>query len=169
MSQAVVIKSNKYGINLILDKDMAFQELLTAIKEKFQESEKFFKNAKMAISFEGRTLTQEEEYQIIETITENTSIISQGNIIVLGALKGNAYAGAAGDSNCFIVALEMDPIQIQIGDILAKSPDKKMKPMRRLRRKEKNPVTPEAQIAVAKGGNIYIEPITRASLNDYTK
>ena len=28
----------------------------------------------MAISFEGRTLTQEEEYQIIETITENTSI-----------------------------------------------------------------------------------------------
>ena len=39
MSQAVVIKSNKYGINLILDKDMAFQELLTAIKEKFQESE----------------------------------------------------------------------------------------------------------------------------------
>lgn len=202
MSQAVVIKSNKYGINLILDKDMPFQELLTAIKEKFQESEKFFKNAKMAISFEGRTLTQEEEYQIIETITENTSIsiicivdndethadlvkqqieayydsvsgregefyrgtlrsgqvlesvssvvivgdvnpgakiISQGNIIVLGALKGNAYAGAAGDSNCFIVALEMDPIQIQIGDILAKSPDKKMKPMRRLRRKEKNP------------------------------
>ena len=228
MSQAVVIKSNKYGINLILDKDMAFQELLTAIKEKFQESEKFFKNAKMAISFEGRTLTQEEEYQIIETITENTSIsiicivdndethadlvkqqieayydsvsgregefyrgtlrsgqvlesvssvvivgdvnpgakiISQGNIVVLGALKGNAYAGAAGDSNCFIVALEMDPIQIQIGDILAKSPDKK----RRLRRKEKNPVTPEAQIAVAKGGNIYIEPITRASLNDYTR
>ena len=84
-------------------------------------------------------------------------------------LKGNAYAGAAGDSNCFIVALEMDPIQIQIGDILAKSPDhKKMKP-RRLRRKEKTPVTPEAQIAVAKGGNIYIEPVTRGSLNDYTR
>ena len=232
MSQAVVINSNKYGINLILDKNMPFQELLTAIKEKFLESEKFFKDAKMAISFEGRALTQEEEYQIIETITENTSIsiicivdndeshadmvkqqidayydsvagregefyrgtlrsgqvlesvssvvivgdvnpgakiISQGNIVVLGALKGNAYAGAAGDSNCFIVALEMDPIQIQIGDILAKSPDnKKMKP-RRLRRKEKNPVSAEAQIAVAKGGNIYIEPITRGSLMDYTK
>ena len=232
MSQAVVIKSNKYGINLILDKNMPFQELLTAIQEKFLESEKFFKDAKMAISFEGRALTQEEEYQIIETITENTSIsiicivdndeshadmvkqqidayydsvagregefyrgtlrsgqvlesvssvvivgdvnpgakiISQGNIVVLGALKGNAYAGAAGDSNCFIVALEMDPIQIQIGDILAKSPDnKKMKP-RRLRRKEKNPVSAEAQIAVAKGGNIYIEPITRGSLMDYTK
>ena len=74
MSQAVVIKSNKYGINLVLDKTMPFRELLVAIKEKFLESEKFFKDAKMAISFEGRELTQEEEYQIIETITENTSI-----------------------------------------------------------------------------------------------
>ena len=70
---------------------------------------------------------------------------------MLGALKGNAYAGAAGDSNCFIVALEMDPIQIQIGDILAKSPDKKMKPMRRLRRKEKNPVIPEGTDRCCKG------------------
>ena len=223
MSQAVVIKSNKYGINLVLDKTMPFRELLVAIKEKFLESEKFFKDAKMAISFEGRELTQEEEYtsisiicivdndeshadlvkqqidayydsvsgregefyrgtlrsgQVLESVSSvvivgdvnpGAKIISQGNIVVLGALKGNAYAGAAGDSNCFIVALEMDPIQIQIGDILAKSPDhKKMKP-RRLRRKEKTPVTPEAQIAVAKGGNIYIEPVTRGSLNDYTR
>ena len=58
MSQAVVIKSNKYGINLVLDKTMPFRELLVAIKEKFLESEKFFKDAKMAISFEGRELTQ---------------------------------------------------------------------------------------------------------------
>ena len=77
MSQAVVIKSNKYGINLVLDKTMAFQELLTAIKEKFQESEKFFKNAKMAISFEGRTLTQEEEYQIIEHVKDHFNHIQE--------------------------------------------------------------------------------------------
>ena len=38
MSQAVVIKSNKYGINLVLDKTMPFRELLVAIKEKFLES-----------------------------------------------------------------------------------------------------------------------------------
>ena len=42
MSQAVVIKSNKYGINLILDKDLPFAELLDAIIAKFRESEKFF-------------------------------------------------------------------------------------------------------------------------------
>ena len=117
----------------------------------------------------GQVLESVSSVVIVGDVNPGAKIISQGNIVVLGALKGNAYAGAAGDSNCFIVALEMDPIQIQIGDILAKSPDnKKMKP-RRLRRKEKNPVSAEAQIAVAKGGNIYIEPITRGSLMDYTK
>ena len=117
----------------------------------------------------GQVLESVSSVVIVGDVNPGAKIISQGNIVVLGALKGNAYAGAAGDSNCFIVALEMDPIQIQIGDILAKSPDhKKMKP-RRLRRKEKTPVTPEAQIAVAKGGNIYIEPVTRGSLNDYTR
>lgn len=227
MSQAVVIKSNKYGINLILDADMPFSELLQAVVEKFKESEKFFKDAHVAISFEGRELSKEEEYQIIEAITENTSItiicivdndesheemvkqqidayyasiagndgefyrgtlrsgqvlesvssiviigdvnpgakvISQGNIIILGALKGNAYAGAAGDNSCFIVALDMDPIQIQIGDVLAKSPDKKPKP-KRSRRKSKTVDTPEPQVAMAKGGGIYIEPVTKRIFN----
>ena len=55
MSQFVVMKSNRYGINLRLDPDCSFRDLLDAIIEKFQESEKFFKNAKVGISFEGRS------------------------------------------------------------------------------------------------------------------
>ena len=233
MSQTVIIKSNKYGINLILDPNIPFQELLKAVVEKFQESEKFFKNSKLGISFEGRKLTQEEENRIIDAITENTSIeilcvvdndeenaekmkkqveayceaieeqyakgigkqgefykgtlrsgqvleseasitilgdgnpgakvVSGGNIVVLGALKGNAHAGAYGNQECFIVALDMDPIQIQIGELIAKSPDKQ-KPKRRLIRKEKE-TNEELQIAVARDGGIYIEPVTRKILN----
>ena len=217
MSQAVVIKSNKYGINLVLDKTMPFRELLVAIKEKFLESEKFFKDAKMAISFEGRELTQEEEYQIIETITENTSIsiicivdndekreayfnqslnekllamdantgnfykgnlrsgqllefqtsivilgdvnagaqvISTGNVVILGSLKGNVYAGAAGNENAFVVALKMNPTQIRISDTIARAPDQ-----------NKND-DGETKIAYLENGNIYIEPLTRNTLGD---
>ena len=54
MSQPVIIKSNKYGINLILDPKIPFEELLDCITDKFLESEKFFRNAHVAISFEGR-------------------------------------------------------------------------------------------------------------------
>ena len=74
MPKPVVLKSNKYGINLILDGDMDFKELLKCILEKFKEAEGFFKDARMAISFEGRELTQEEEFEIVETITDNTSV-----------------------------------------------------------------------------------------------
>ena len=54
MSQSVMIKSNKYGINLVLDPNIPFVELLKDVIEKFKASEKFFKNAELAISFEGR-------------------------------------------------------------------------------------------------------------------
>ena len=66
MSQSVMIKSNKYGINLVLDPDISFQELLGDVIEKFKASEKFFKNAELAISFEGRKLTEEQENRIID-------------------------------------------------------------------------------------------------------
>ena len=232
MSQSVMIKSNKYGINLVLDPEMPFQELLSDVIEKFKASEKFFENAKLAISFEGRKLSEEEEDRIIDAITTNTTIqilcivqngseqeavmkqqieyyqaiqqqyanansgsgdfyrgtlrsgqviesessvtiigdvnpgakvISQGNIVILGALKGNAHAGCTGNCNCFIFALDMNPIQIQIGNLIAKSPDKE-KTKRHLLRKEKVQAT-ESQIAVARDGNIYIESVTKDILN----
>ena len=236
MAQKVIIKSNKYGINLILDPDIAFDDLLKAVIEKFKESEKFFKNSKLGISFAGRKLSDEEEQKIIDAITSNTTIeilcivdnneenaekmrqqieayseaiekqytkamgvsggefhrgtlrsgqvlesdasitilgdvnpgarvSSGGNIVVLGALKGNARAGIYGDSICFILALEMDPIQIQIGDLIAKSPDKEKKKRRPsiLIREKKD--SNELQIAVAREGNIYIEPVSKKILN----
>ena len=52
MSQSVTIKSNKYGINLVLDPEIGFDELLKDVVEKFKASSTFFKNAKLALSFE---------------------------------------------------------------------------------------------------------------------
>lgn len=246
MSQSVTIKSNKYGINLVLDADMPFADLIKAVVEKFKASANFFKNAKLAISFEGRQLSDDEQQQIIAAIEENTTIeilcivetgteqeaimkeqveafdeavqkqveaynetvqmqcenvatvsvpeqfyrgtlrsgqvitsessvtiigdvnpgakiIAQGNIVILGALKGNVHAGCTGDRSCFVFALDMQPIQIQIGDLIAKSPDEPQ-PKHKARRKEKQ-AQEQAQIAIAKDGYIYIEPITKNILN----
>ena len=68
-----------------------------------------------------------------------------------------------GDRSCFVFALDMKPIQIQIGDLIAKSPDQ-AEQKQRTRRKKKQTEN-EAQIAIAKDGNIYIEPITKNILN----
>lgn len=74
MSHAVIIKSSKCGITLVLNPEMPFDTLLEEILKKFQESEKFFSNARFALSFEGREMTAEEQYQVVETITAHTSI-----------------------------------------------------------------------------------------------
>ena len=72
--QSVVIKSNRYGITLFLDKDASFQELLGSIREKFRASSKFFKDAQMALAFEGRQLTQEEQIEVIQAIQESSGL-----------------------------------------------------------------------------------------------
>ena len=74
MSQSVTIKSNKYGINLVLNPDVAFDDLLKDVVEKFKASSSFFKNAKLALAFEGRALSDDEEQQIIAAIEKNTTI-----------------------------------------------------------------------------------------------
>ena len=47
---------------------------LKAVEEKFRQSADFFKNAKMAVSFSGRTLSISEEEQLIQVITQTTNL-----------------------------------------------------------------------------------------------
>ena len=218
MNNSVVIKGNKHGIVVVLDADMDFSELKEHIATKFKDSAKFLGNAKMAISFEGKKLSDPEQREVLDIIAENSdlhvvcivdndpeqdakfekalndkllelsnttgqfykgnlrsgqvletetsiivigdvnpgaSVISKGNIIVLGALKGTVFAGATGNENAFVLALDMYPVQIRIGDTIARSPDNPIKDENR-----------EAKIAFLEEGNIYIEPVNRKVLNE---
>ena len=254
MSQHIVIKHNRYGIELVLDNKISFEELLVSVAEKFQASKDFFKDAKLAISFKGRELSEKEMLKIVDTITANSSIqiiaimenntaledamkerlvsyreqiiasvqaqnfnqpmmveseyvqdigeqsivsdfyignlrsgqilesvtsvtlvgdvnpgakiVSEGNIVVLGALKGNAHAGVAGNNSSFIFALDMNPIQLQVGEYFAKSPDKEVEVKKRFGRKVKETIEGyNPTIATARDGNIYIEPMKKGCLD----
>ncbi len=220
MKNSVIIKGNKYGITVILDKDLPFEELKEAVAAKFRESTKFFGDAQMAASFEGRKLSEKEEREILDVIAENSDfriicvldtdqekeemfkkslnarlcelssqsgqfykgtlrsgqvleaessivvmgdvnpgakVISKGNVIVLGALKGTVYAGAAGSETSFVAALEMNPMQIRIGDVVARSNDEQTKA-------KAKKVEKEAKIAYVDEGYIYMEPLNRESI-----
>lgn len=71
---AVTLKSNPYGLILNLDPGLPFDELRAAVAEKFRTSAGFFKNAKLALTFRGRTLTHEQESCLIEEIVQNSRI-----------------------------------------------------------------------------------------------
>ena len=232
MEQSVVIKSNKYGLTVCLDTESDFEILRKQVAEKFAESKKFFKGAELAVAFEGRELTQEEQVILVQEMIEHAGIkvpcivdvdvvkeavmkqaidhtkaapepegssdgkfykgtlrsgqvlesetsiiilgdvnpgatvVSKGNVIVLGSLKGSIYVGAGGNENTFVAALSMDPMQIRIADHIARnsdSPDKKDK-KKLMKKKDKQEEQP--MIAYVDAGNIYIEPITKEVLAD---
>lgn len=225
-NQPVIIKSNKYGLIVILDAKLSLEELKKEVAEKFSASAKFFGEVQMAVCFQGRELTLPEEMELVEVISANCQIqvvsiidgdetletkmqkaveerdedpadlmnlqdgrfykgtlrsgqvlesetsviilgdvnpgarvISKGNVIVLGTLKGNIFVGAAGNESAFVAALSMEPMQIRIGDVIARCSDNA--PVKKRKKADDTP-----KIAYVEDGNIYIEPITKEVLND---
>lgn len=74
MNRYVTVKSNKYGLILYLDPEIAFDRLQQEIEKTFQGTEGFFANSRVAVSFEGRILTKDQEQQLIETISESAQM-----------------------------------------------------------------------------------------------
>lgn len=218
MDNSVIIKGLNNGIIVVLDPTVEFELLKEKVTKKFKDSSKFLGNAQVALSFEGRQLSKEQELELLQIISEESelkivcivsndpdkellfqqainratedkskfngqfykgnlrsgqslefdssiviigdinpgaSISSKGNIIVLGALRGTVFAGSGGNSNAFILALDMSPVQIRIANTIARAPDNHEKGADK-----------EAKIAFLEDGNIYIEPVTKKTLSE---
>lgn len=256
MKNAVIIKGNRYGISIVLDKEMVFDDLLKELTDKLEKAERFFDSDKqLAVAFEGRTLSNEEMDQVLSVIQKNSklniqyvmeentdlettfydiiqeamnsrtqtsedendlqkeeseedtrlpdmlnseihgetsvsddntgmfykgtlrsgqtletkdslviigdvnpgaTVIAGGNIVIIGALKGSVTAGCNGNTNSFVMALSMEPIQIQIADVIARSSD--------TRQAEK--IKQDTMIALIVDNQICIEPISKATIQN---
>ncbi|HOO80788.1 MAG TPA: septum site-determining protein MinC [Lachnospiraceae bacterium] len=174
MKVPIRIKSSPSGLRIILEETCNILEIQEALTDKMAESRKFFKDAWIAITFEGKQLSEEEENLLCDIITTHSdlniicvvkenameeeyfqrairivadekeksdicfvrqsvinddiveskkdvvilgdvhpgcTVISDKNIYVYGGLYGEAYA------NGHIIALEMAPEEMKIGDV----------------------------------------------------
>ena len=59
---------------------------------------------------------------IFGDVNPGGEVVAAGDIIVLGALRGNAHAGAHGRLSSVIIALELVPLQLQIGSYVNRPP-----------------------------------------------
>lgn len=223
MKDAVLIKSFPNGITLLMREDVSMEEILQELTVKFTEARNFFGSSTMALSMEGRKVTEAEEILILDTIrvnsnvriacivghdddtnknfikalqhmdkklsgteggqfykgtlknrevieTENSIVVlgdvypgsavfSAGNIIILGGLYGEAYAGGDGREDAYIVALEMEPERLKIGDFKYKTNAKQLK----------WGIHPKVQpkIAHLKGGKIVFDSLTKELLGAF--
>ncbi len=59
---------------------------------------------------------------ILGDLNPGGTVIADGDIFVWGRLRGVAHAGAGGNRECRIMALQMEPTQLRIADAVARAP-----------------------------------------------
>jgi septum site-determining protein MinC len=60
---------------------------------------------------------------ILGDLNPGGNIVAAGDILVWGRLRGIAHAGAQGNTQCLIAALQMEPTQLRIADYVARAPE----------------------------------------------
>lgn len=114
MKDKVRLKSYQNGIKIAIDENASMDEVLREVAEKFKDSEKFFGKAKLAVTFEGRKNTTEEENAILNTIQEISSV----NIVcVVSPERSEAFDRAVGS---IARLMESDTAQFYRGDLTSK-------------------------------------------------
>lgn len=71
----------------------------------------------------GQSIRHDGTIVICGDVNPGAEVIATGDIIVFGTLRGVAHAGAAGDEDCQIIAINLRPTQIRIAGYIARSPD----------------------------------------------
>ena len=104
----------------------------------------------------GQILEKREHILIIGDVNPGAEVISAGDIFVWGRLRGIVHAGADGDTQAVIVAMELDPVQLQIVDQAYTPPEEPTGLTARLMRKRTNIKRPE--IAYIAQQRIVVEP-----------
>ncbi|MBD2186173.1 septum site-determining protein MinC [Aerosakkonema funiforme] len=60
---------------------------------------------------------------ILGDVNPGSSVVADGDILVWGRLRGFVHAGAKGNAQCLIMALQMEPTQLRIADYVARAPE----------------------------------------------
>ncbi|RMF80626.1 MAG: septum site-determining protein MinC [Chloroflexi bacterium] len=70
----------------------------------------------------GRTVHTQGHVVVYGDVNPGSEIVATGDIIVWGRLRGNVHAGADGDENAVVCALDMMPTQLRIAGYIVTSP-----------------------------------------------
>jgi septum site-determining protein MinC len=104
----------------------------------------------------GQVLQKEGGIVIVGDVNPGASVISTHDIIILGGLYGEAYAGSGGNESRFVIAFEMAPGKLTIGEYKYKLRDKAPKWSIKMK------VQPK--IAYVRDGLVVAETITKELL-----
>lgn len=104
----------------------------------------------------NQILETEHSIVVLGDVNPGCTIVSSKDIVILGGLYGEAYAGGDGKEGHYVFALEMAPERLKIGDFKYRP---KTNPKWGLKRKM------QPKVAYVKNKSIQIEGLTKDLLN----
>ncbi len=96
----------------------------------------------------GQLLESDGNIVVIGDVNPGAELVATGNIVIMGSVKGTVHAGAKGNREAIVAALNLSPTQLRIADVITRSPDED---------DAVHGTTPE--IAYIKNEHIFIEEI----------
>ncbi len=81
---------------------------------------------------------------VIGDVNPGAEIVASGNVVVWGRLRGSVHAGSDGNEQATVCALDMNPTQLRIAEIIAVPPQRRGKP--------------QPEVARVKNGQVVAEP-----------
>lgn len=104
-----------------------------------------------AIVRSGQTLEFDGHLLLMGDVNPGGVVRCTGDVYILGALRGMAHAGSAGNEDAIIAASSMTPTQLRIADVISRPPD------------EWTSAEPWMEYAFLKGGTMAIDKMTSLS------
>ena len=71
----------------------------------------------------GHRLRRDEHVVVIGDVNPGAEVISAGDVLVFGRLRGSVHAGFGGNRRAIVAALDLDATQLRIADVATIMPD----------------------------------------------
>lgn len=75
----------------------------------------------------GQVVQHPGHIVVIGDVNPGGEVIAGGNVVIWGRLRGIVHAGAMGDDAAIVCALQMHPMQLRIGNHIARAPEEEGK------------------------------------------
>lgn len=96
----------------------------------------------------GTLVRFDGDVTVIGDVHSGAEVIATGNVTVLGKLSGLAHAGAEGDPECFVFALQLEPAQVRVAQHISILPGGRV---------------PGPEMARVEGGELVARPLAARS------
>lgn len=93
----------------------------------------------------GQQIRHAGNVVVLGDVNPGAEVVATGDIVIMGVLRGVAWAGCKGDLGAVVAAFRLQPTQLRIGHLISRPPDGE-------------PVNPsQPEMAYVRGGNVIID------------